>query len=257
MGAYNCAKTLKRCVESIRAQTFTDWEFIICNDCSSDDTKGVVMSLAAEDNRIKYIENDHNRGLAHSLNHCLASAEGEYVARMDADDVSLPDRFATQVKYLDEHPDVDVVAGGVVLYDETGDKKTLLNPECPTARYLTTRIPFFHPTIMMRKTAYDRLSGYTDLPRTRRGQDMDLWFRFYAAGMKGYNLQMPVLKYHDGLGDVKKKDSFRSAWHYTQTRLSGYRLNRFPWYLYPLAFKSLLSCVLPVRIVYFIHNKIN
>ncbi len=257
MGAYNCAKTLKRCVNSIQAQTFTDWEFIICNDCSSDNTKEVIKSLAAEDNRIILIENDQNRGLAYSLNHCLKNTMGEYVARMDADDISLPYRFAIQVNYLDKNPEIDVVAGGVVLYDEAEDKKIVLNPEHPTARYLTTRIPFFHPTIMMRKSAYDKLSGYTDRPRTRRGQDMDLWFRFFAAGMKGYNFQQPILKYHDGIGDMKKKESIKMAWYHTLTKLLGFKINKFPLYLYPFALKPLVSCLLPNRIVYLIHNHIN
>lgn len=257
MGAYNCAKTLKRCVESIQNQTFSDWEFIICNDCSTDGTMKVAESLAKTDHRIRLIENDKNRGLAHSLNHCLANSEGEYIARMDADDIALPHRFAIQVDFLDNHPEVDVVGGGVILYDETGDKKTLLNPEYPTARYMTTRIPFFHPTIMMRKSAYDKLSGYTDLPRTRRGQDMDLWFRFFAAGMRGYNLQEPLVKYHDSMSDVKKKESLTLAWHHTKTKLIGYRINRFPFYLYPFAIKPLLSSILPKGLVYYIHNKIN
>lgn len=257
MGAFNCARTLRVCVSSIQAQTFSDWEFIICNDCSSDDTKDVIKSIANEDKRIKLIENSRNCGLANCLNRCLEYAQGEYIARMDADDISLPDRFAIQVDYLDSNPDIDVVAGGVILYDDLGDKKRIFNPENPTARLMTMRVPFFHPTIMMRKTAYDRLLGYTDLPRTRRGQDMDLWYRFFAAGMKGYNLQIAVLKYHDGVSDVKKKKSLKLAWHHTLTKLIGFKMNNFPVYLYPYAFIPLVSCILPNRLVYFIHNHIN
>lgn len=257
MGAYNCADTIEKCIESIQAQTITDWECIICNDCSSDNTKQVIEALARKDIRIKYISNSQNSGLAYSLNHCLGYAKGAYIARMDADDISLPNRFAMQLSYLENHPEVDVVASGVILYDENGEKKTLLNPEFPSVRYMTRRIPFFHPTIMMRKSSFDILKGYTVLPRTRRGQDMDLWFRFFAKGMKGYNIQQPLLKYHDSIGDVKKKESLKMAWYHTQTKLYGFNLNKFRWYLYPLAFMPLISSLLPKRIIYYIHNHIN
>lgn len=254
MGAYNCAGTLQRCVESILAQTFEDWELVICNDCSTDSTRQVAEALVASDPRVRLIENTSNSGLAHSLNHCLSVAEGEYIARMDADDIALPRRLQMQVEYLDANPDIAVVGGGVILYDEQGDRKTLLNPEVPDVRYMTSRIPFFHPTVMMRREAYERLGGYTDLKRTRRGQDMDLWFRFFAAGMRGYNIQEPLVKYHDGYSDVKRKGSLRQGWYLMQTKLIGFRLNRFPLTLYPYAFVPVVSALLPQKLVYAIHK---
>lgn len=255
MGAYNCAATIGRAIESIQSQTFADWEFIICDDCSTDSTYDVVKKYAEDDERIILIKNAENRRLAYSLNHCLSIAKGEYVARMDCDDISLPDRLAKQVDFLDKNLTYNVVGGGVILFDEIGDKQILLNKEFPSVEDMKRRIPFFHPTIMMRKTAYDKLDGYLVSKRTLRGQDLDLWFRFYANGFSGYNLQEPVLKYHDDIGDYAKKSSFNLAWGLTKTMLYGFKANNFPFYSYIWAFVPIVTAFIPKYIVYFIHNR--
>lgn len=254
MGAYNCATTIGKSIESIQAQSFRDWEFIICDDCSTDTTCNVVQNYIDNDARIKLIHNDQNSRLAYSLNHCLSVASGEFIARMDADDISFPDRLEKQVSFLDTHPEYAVVGGGVVLFDETGVRNQLLNTEIPTVQCLKSEIPFFHPTILMRKIVYDELGGYLVLKRTRRGQDMDLWFRFFAKGYRGYNLQEPVIKYHDSLNDYNKKSSFSYAWGTTKTKLIGFRMNRFPLYEYPWAFIPVIKLFIPKSVLYQLHE---
>ena len=189
MGAFNCADTIPFAIESLQIQTFKDWELIVCDDCSTDSTYRVISDLMLKDPRIQLIKNETNSRLAATLNHCLQRVRGQYVARMDADDICLPDRLEVQVNWLDEHPEFDVVGGGILLYDETGEHEVLLNPEFPNVKYMYRHIPFFHPTIMMRREVYDNLGGYVVAKRTNRGQDMDLWFRFFSRGYKGYNLQ--------------------------------------------------------------------
>lgn len=257
MGAYNCAHIIRKAVNSILSQDYRDWELIICNDGSKDMTVNILHELEVEDERIKVISNDRNRGLAYSLNHCLQEVNGEYVARMDADDIILPDRLALQVQFLDSHKDYDVVGGGIILYDESGERQTILNPEYPDVKIMRLRVPFFHPTIMMRKSAYDKLGGYLDLPRTRRGQDLDLWFRFFAAGMKGYNLQQPVIKYHDDQKDQLKKNSIKLSWNLTKTRVKGFKINHFPFYYYPFAFAHLAIAAMPNWLSFKIHKLLN
>lgn len=257
MGAYNCAGSIEKAILSIQEQDYSDWELIICEDCSRDDTSLVLANLSNKDSRIRVISNNCNKGLAYSLNHCLSMARGEYVARMDSDDIMLQHRLSAQVSFLDNNKQYSVVGGGITLYDDFGDKKILLNPEIPDVRMMKLRIPFFHPTIMMRRTAYESLGGYTDLPRTRRGQDLDLWFRFYAAGLKGYNLQIPVVKYHDDEKDQKKKNSIRLSWQLAKTRLIGYRMNKFPSYYYPFAFAHFAVALMPERLSYILHKVFN
>lgn len=102
--AYNAERYLREAVESILAQTYTDFELLLLNDGSTDRTEQVALSL--NDKRIRYIANEQNLGLANTLNKGMAMAQGEFIARMDADDISLPTRFAVQVDYLDAHPEV-------------------------------------------------------------------------------------------------------------------------------------------------------
>lgn len=94
MGVYNCADTLPEAIESIINQTYSNWELIICDDCSTDETWAVLERYQAKyPEKIKLVKNQINSKLAFSLNHCLKYATGEYVARMDGDDISVPDRF--------------------------------------------------------------------------------------------------------------------------------------------------------------------
>ena len=255
MGAYNTASTLPSSIDSVINQTYKDWELIICDDCSKDNTYDVAKSYADKYENIVVIRNEKNSRLAYSLNHCLQYAKGEYVARMDADDLCLPDRLEKQVKFLDEHPEYQVVGGGVLLFDGEKVKKTLLNPEVPEKEYLAKGVPFFHPTIMMRKSAYDALDGYLVSERTKRGQDYDMWFRFFANGFKGYNLQEPVLRYHDSIEDYGKKSSWEMTWSATKTMWIGFNMVRMPLRLYPWVLKPIISYLLPRKIVYMIHNK--
>src|SRR5699024_3305380 len=100
---------------------------------------------------------------------------------------------------LDSNPEYDVVGSWVILYDESGDKGIRKNKEFPGKYTLLTSVPFGHPTIMMKKSVYKELGGYTVSERTRRGQDKDLWFRFFYKGFKGYNIQEPLYRYHESI----------------------------------------------------------
>lgn len=254
MGTYNCASVVGRAIESIKAQTFNDWDFIICDDCSKDDTYAVIEQYARKDCRIRLLHNEKNCYLAFSLNHCLSIATGEYVARMDADDIAQPERLEKQVAFLDAHPEYSVVGSGIILYDAEGDKQVLLNSEIPQVKEMKHGVPFFHPTIIMRRAAYQALGGYVVEERTRRGQDMDLWFRFFAKGYKGYNLQVPLLRYHDDLNDYKKKSSMKMARGTAKTMYLGFRANHFPLYDYIWTLLPIITALLPRSIVYLIHK---
>src|SRR5690349_21132656 len=109
MPVYNSAKFLRLAVESILDQTFKDFEFLIINDGSTDESEAILLEHAARDPRIVYIKNETNIGLIASLNKALSLAKGKYIARMDGDDVSLPERLAKQVSYLEENNTVAVL----------------------------------------------------------------------------------------------------------------------------------------------------
>ncbi|GBU05936.1 glycosyltransferase EpsE [Faecalimonas umbilicata] len=254
MGTYNCADTVKNAIDSVVAQTFEDWEFIICDDCSTDNTYHVLKEIAEGDKRIKIVRNESNKKLAYTLNHCLEIAKGKYIARMDADDICFPDRLSKQVKFLDQHKEYAVVGGGIIPYDDSGEHKARIGKEIPEVRDMIKDVPFYHPTIMMRKSVYKKLNGYTVSERTIRGQDLDLWFRFFSKGFKGYNLQEPVLKYHQSMSDYKKI-GMKVSINIAKTRLIGFKINRFPIWLYPFAIKPIITELIPKRIMYIYHHR--
>lgn len=254
MGAYNCEKTLDACVNSMLAQTFTDWEFVICDDHSTDHTLKKLKEIAATDVRIKVLANEKNSKLPFTLNRCLGALTGEYIARMDADDLAFPDRLAKQVSYLDSHPEIAVVGSALLPFDEEKDFSVRYPSAYPTSKTLLLDVPFYHPTIMMRKSVYDDLKGYTVSKRTIKGQDLDLWFRFYEKGYQGYNIQEPLLKYHESLNDYKKRDIV-SAWRMTQTKLLGFKRNKMKIYHYPFALKPVVSAIIPKKIKHTLSKK--
>lgn len=255
MGAFNTGSTLSVSIDSILQQNYKDWELIICDDCSEDNTYEVALSYAKNYQKIHVIRNEKNCNLAYSLNHCLQYAKGEYIARMDADDICLPDRLEKQVAFLDANSEYAVVGGGVILFDGEVEKKTIFNPKEPKKEHLANGVPFYHPTIMMRKSVYDLLDGYLVSERTKRGQDYDMWFRFYAKGFRGYNLQVPVLRYHDSLSDYGKKSSWEMMWGVTKTMWFGFNACKMPLHLYPWILKPIVSWMLPRKLIYMIHNK--
>lgn len=234
MSVYNCEKTVKESIASIIAQTFQDWEFVICDDGSSDNSYKIVEEIAKEEPRIILIKNDGNRGLSYSLNHCLEVATGTYCARMDGDDLCDLTRFEKQVEFLDNNPEYAFVSTRMTRFDEQG---TYQIPEpiesySPTKKDFIKGSPFCHAPVMIRKSAYDAVNGYRDIPETLGVEDYDLWFRLYAADFKGYILQEPLYHMFDGR-DAAKRRTFKRRLNEAWVRKSGYKMLKIP-YIYRL-----------------------
>ena len=255
MATYNCDKTLKNAINSILAQTFTDWEMIICDDASTDNTFCILKEYQKTyPEKIILLKNPYTRHLAYSLNRCLKKARGEYIARMDADDVSLPERLQKQVEFLDVHSEYKVVGTAMIPFDERGKKAVrYMKPE-PQKTDLISRSPFAHATIMMRKTVYEQLGGYTVCKRTVRGQDYDMWFRFFALGYRGYNLQEPLYLVLEDFNSFRRR-TFQTRVQSVQTKLIGYRRLEYPFYKYIFAFKPLLASMVPSKVLLFYHRQ--
>lgn len=254
MGAYNCADTIGKCIESIIAQTYENWEFLICDDCSTDNTLEVIQKYQKNDERIIVLRNEKNSRLAASLNKCLEYAKGKYIARMDADDESLPLRLEKQVTFLEKNNEYDAVGCARFIYNDNGNIGIRKGVAEPNIDVLLTDAPFAHPTIMMKKEIFDELEGYTVSELTMRAEDLDLWFRFYQRGCKGYNLSEPLYRYHESVDDYKKR-SITAGWKTTKVFLNGYKKIGVPLYKYPLALKPLLSSLVPNKLNYIYHNR--
>ena len=157
MGIYNCAKTLEEAVNCKINQTNTDWELIMCDDCSTDDTYSVAESLAKKDSRIVLLKNEKNLTLAPTLNKCIEHAKGKYIARMDGDDLCKLDRFEKEVDILENHPEFALVSCNMDLFDENGTYRTVYYNETPTLANLVKASQFCHASCMMRSVIVKQL----------------------------------------------------------------------------------------------------
>jgi len=181
MAVYNGEKYLAEAIESILGQTFRDFEFIIVDDGSTDRTMDLLASFATRDDRIRIIANEKNIGLAGSLNSAVEIAQGEFIARMDADDISLSDRFEKQVGFFSNHSTVRIVGGSLIQIDELGNKQGRLVPPSSSSlirwnMLLGNGIITSHPSVMMDKVFIRSLGGYGDF---RAAQDFELWSRTF------------------------------------------------------------------------------
>lgn len=238
MGIYNCADTLGEAIDSIINQTYTDWELILCDDCSTDSTYNVAREYKDKyPEKIILLKNETNSRLAFTLNRCLEAATGEFVARMDGDDKCVPERFEKQVAFLREHPDTVLVGTGMQRFYNDGSfgAVAVCPPEPDRFTPHHNGPSFNHATVMAYKKVFDTLGGYTVCPRTVRGQDRDLWFRFFAAGYKGRNMQEPLYLVREDVEAIKRR-TFKDRWISFETEIYGYKLLHYPlhWYVMPV-----------------------
>lgn len=254
MGIYNCEKTLPAAIDSIVSQTYSNWELIMCDDGSTDSTYEVAHKYFKKyPKKIKLIKNKENLKLAATLNHCLKYANGDYIARMDGDDISAAERLEKQVDFLNNHQEYDLVGTQMISFDETGDIGLRHVFEQPNKYVLRYNTPFCHATIMCRKKVYDTLNGYRVSKEIRRCEDVDLWFRFYDAGFNGYNLQVPLYKVRETADDFKRR-TFSHGIDAFVVCLKGYKLLNYPKRYYIFLLKPLICSAVPGFLMKWIHN---
>jgi len=226
MSVYNGENYLKEAIESILNQTFRDFEFIIINDGSTDSTGDILARYQQVDNRI-LVYKQENRGLIASLNRGCQLAKGKYIARMDADDISLPERLAREVNYLETHPDIGVLGTWMEYIDENSvPQNKLCAPTTPNLIkwFLLFGCPVAHPSVMIRRDTIETLGLYR--PEALHAEDYDLWSR---ASLITRITNMPeiLLQYRTWEGNISsrqfqiKEQSAVRIMHSTITRLLG------------------------------------
>ncbi|MEB6481021.1 glycosyltransferase family 2 protein [Acinetobacter vivianii] len=192
--AYNAELYLKDAIDSILTQTFTDFELIVLNDGSVDSTEEIILSY--QDERIVYVKNEKNLGLIDTLNKGLALAKGKYIARMDADDICVPERFEKQVKFLEKNPDYVICGTSAYrFYNELSDRKPFnvaLNDGNIRAR-LFFNSSFIHPSVMFRSCVVkDHKLSFSH--NYKYAEDYFFWMDILKYG-KGFNLKDKLLYY--------------------------------------------------------------
>lgn len=252
---YNGEKFLKASIDSVLNQEFTDFECIIINDGSTDSTDQIIRSYT--DPRIRYTMNEGNKGIVYTLNRGIDLARGEWIARMDADDICLPDRFSTQLAYMQQHPYVDVLATTVTLINEEDqpigvweDDKRYVRPAA-IYQQLPKNNCISHPTILAKT---ETLRSYRYRSSQQGSEDYDLWLRLLASGKQIHKLAEPYLLHRIVKTSITRNRQKNVFAHLLQTKRtflfeakdSGYDkrfLNRVFWFAHVDLIKSKLKAI--------------
>ncbi len=235
---------LERAVRSVLYQTYSNLELLVCDDGSTAAARVLLEQLAGEDRRVKLIRDGECLDLAVKLNRCLSEAAGEYIARMDDDDFSYPNRLEKQIRFLEEHNDISFVGCNVELVrdgEDTGERKL---PQRPRVEDFYVTQPYIHPSLLFRAAALRAVGGYSESRGCLLCEDYDLLLRMYARGMQGANLQEVLLDYtvpSSPKGNRRMKHRFNEA----RTRYKRFReLGRMPQAL-PYVVKPIATGLLP------------
>ena len=209
MSVYNGEQYLALAIESILAQTFADFEFLIVNDGSSDGSAAIIDNYAAKDSRIRAIHRE-NKGLVISLNQMVEEARAPLIARMDCDDISLPERFAKQMAFLDANPDYGVIGTWTSDIDENGDPFPLEGSDHATSHEqfmaeIGSGAMLCHPSVIMRRDAVLAVGGYHQA--FKHCEDFDLWLRL-ASVTKLCSLPERLVKYRHWANQVSSRYAY-------------------------------------------------
>lgn len=201
MPAYNAEKYIGDAIKSILNQTFTDFELIIINDGSTDNTKQIIKQF--DDERIKYFENDENRGVIFTLNRGLKEIESEFIIRMDADDISLPNRFAEQIKFMDNNPQIGLSGTAIEIFNEDTSRINYFpsNPEELKTELIFNNL-ICHPSIIIRSRIFKEHPILFE-KKYLHAEDYAMWI-ILSKWVKFSNLNKVLLKYRDSESNITK-----------------------------------------------------
>ncbi len=190
---FNGETYLAEAVESVLTQTLEELELVAVDDCSRDGSRAILEGFARADPRVRLLANEKNLGISAALNRGWRAARAPYIARLDADDVSLPDRLARQVDFLDAHPSVAVVGGAAVIIDVNGRRTSTMRFPTASRTIRSTLLRhncLAHPSVTLRRAALEEVGGY----RLANVEDYDLWLRI-SERFDLANLSDPVILY--------------------------------------------------------------
>lgn len=256
MGIYNCAPTLQDALDSLYAQTYQDFEIILCDDGSKDSTYELALKNQKKHPNIVLLSNPCNMGLNQTLNNCLAVAKGEYIARMDGDDLSDPTRFEKQVKFLDENLEYAIVSNPMIYFDENGEFARGRNKfQIPDKESFASVSPFCHAPCMVRKEAYDAVDGYSISKWLLRNEDYNLWAKMYSKGYKGFNLDEHLYSMRDDRNAMKRR-TIRGRINSIYSVTVAYRMLHFSTIGYVKnVILQIIKICMPTSLYIFLHRK--
>ena len=249
MGIYNEKNRTHviQAIDSILQQSFTNFEFIICDDGSTNEFYTWLKDVCKRDSRIRLLHNDKNMGLSYTLNRCMEHASGKYYARMDADDISKESRLERQIDFLEEHPEYAIVGCNAEFIDGHGvwGKHSMI--EIPQKEDFLRTSVFIHPTVLVRAEVMQQLGGYSTESFALRTEDYELFMRMYSLGYLGYNIQENLFQYREDVQAIAKR-KYRYRINEARVRYRGFcdlQIIKGNW-LYIL--KPLIAGAIPIKL---------
>lgn len=230
MGVYNAQSEMNfhHSINSILAQTLTDFEFIICDDGSTDESYNMLKRIENADKRIVLLKNDKNCGLAKSLNKCIAKAKSDILIRQDIDDLSQNNRIELLVYELEANPELAFIGSNCKLINQGGIWGEMRYPQFPKSKDFLFGLPFLHGAVAMRKSAVMAVGGYNTKKFAHRTEDYELFMRLYKNGFYGKNIQKPLYHYKEDEKAAKRR-KYRFRINEAIVRARGfYGLGLFP-----------------------------
>lgn len=258
MAVYNTENQdiLEKAVDSVLMQTYADLEFVICDDASTDNTRDLLKRITKKDRRVKLIFNKTNRKAGYARNNCIRNAKGNYIAVMDADDISEITRIEKLANFLDRHPEYDFVGGrGEFFINHIGDDSELYwYCQKPQPKDFLFSLPFVHASLMFRKEALEKVHGYETAKKIIRVEDYDLLLRLYGEGMRGYNIN-EVLYYIRRDNNQYKRRKYRFRFNEAFIKYRGFKkMGLFPKGIL-FALKPLIVGLIPTQLMAGIQKK--
>lgn len=246
--AYNASEHLAEAIESILAQTFKDFELLIIDDASTDNTYEIAKRYSDKDPRVKIIQNKKNLNIGGTLNRGINEAQADIIARMDSDDIALPRRFELQYELINSDPEIAVVGGDIIVLEENGHTH-IRNYESDSNKMkkkILRYLPFAHPTTMFRKK-YVVEAGCYD-PAKSPSEDMNLWIKL-GTKYKFGSVTEPVLKYRMYSSSSSNKKLRKVEINTIKMRIEAVTKYNYPWTFFDLAFNisQLLTIWIPAK----------
>jgi glycosyltransferase involved in cell wall biosynthesis len=243
-------------IQSILNQTLSDFELLLIDDSTNMDTVITIDSMAQRDKRIKVIRSSQRIGFVPALNIGLKQAQGEYIARMDGDDISLPNRFELQISYLKNNPDIAVAGGAMHIINEKGEIISHRNYATRFYKiklYALIRSPLAHPTVMIRKNIIEKELYYDEF--FRKAEDIELWLRLMKTGHKISNMPNKILLFRISANFANKRIGDHFLYNYKA------RKKNFSWKQPLWSFISILISkiyiMLPETVIHALYEKEN
>lgn len=256
MPVYNTEKYLPEAIESILSQSYSDFEFIIIDDCSSDASYEICEKYSKKDDRIKLYRNEENRWISYTRNKLISLASTDYIATQDSDDISLKNRLELSYEFLLKHKDYWVVSGGNIIINEKSEIIWYRKYSDNIKNIILKKSPISQPSSMFRKDVFQRLWWYDK--KLNYWEDYDLWLKMYANNLRIKNLSNNLIKYrvHNNQSkSLKLKQTIKNTLFIQERAIKNYKIKQeISDIIYQILERILL--ILPNKIILFLFKKL-